>query len=107
HAWLVPLEASLRMGGAQEEDIERFREREFARAGAGLEDFAQRCGAGSPELLALHGSPAAVVFEQVRARGSDLIVIGKHGGTALDERLLGSVTQNILYHSECDVLMAA
>ena len=111
HAWLVPLEASLRMGGAQQEDIERYREREFAQASAELEAFAQRCGAGmataSPELLALHGSPAAVVFEQVRARGSDLIVIGKHGGSALDERLLGSVTQNILYHADCDVLMGA
>lgn len=108
HAWLVPMEASLRMGGAQEEDIERYREREFAQSSAGLEAFAQRCEATkSSELLALHGSPAAAVFEQVRARGSDLIVIGKHGGSALDERLLGSVTQNILYRAGCDVLMGA
>jgi nucleotide-binding universal stress UspA family protein len=46
-----------------------------------------------------------VLFDQARARGSDLIVIGKHSGRELDERLLGSVTQNILYHAECDVLL--
>ena len=108
HAWLVPLEASLRMGGAREADIDRYRDREFTQSSVELEAFAQRCGAATtPELLALHGSPAAVVFEQVRARGSDLVVIGKHGGNPLDERLLGSVTQNILYHADCDVLMGA
>jgi nucleotide-binding universal stress UspA family protein len=57
--------------------------------------------------LALQGSPASVIFDQATARGSDLIIIGKHGGSALDERLLGSVTQNILYHAECDVLLSA
>lgn len=111
HAWLVPLEASMRMGGAQEEDIERYREREFATTTSELEAFAQRCEgravAGKLERFALHGSPAAVVFEQARARGSDLIAIGKHGGRNIGERLLGSVTQNILYHAECDVLLSA
>lgn len=111
HAWLVPLESSMRMGGAREEDIERYREREFAAANSKLEAFARSCAglaaSGRFESLALHGSPAAVIFEQVQARGSDLVVIGKHGGQYLDERLLGSVTQNILYHAGCDVLLGA
>jgi nucleotide-binding universal stress UspA family protein len=111
HAWLVPFEASMRMGGAREEDIERYREREFADAAGALEAFARSCESDmiedGLERLALHGSPASVVFEQVRARGSDLIVIGKHGGKYGEELLLGSVTQNILYHAECDVLLSA
>ncbi len=111
HAWLVPFEASMRMGGAREEDIERYREREFADAAGALEAFAQSCERGMVEdrleRLALHGSSAAVLFEQVRARSSDLIVIGKHGGKYVEEQLLGSVTQNVLYHADCDVLLSA
>lgn len=88
---LVPLEASMRMGGAREEDIERYREREFAAANSELGAFARRCtgfaAGGRLEQLALHGSPAAVLFDQVRARGS--------------------VTQNILYHAGCDMLLSA
>lgn len=109
HAWLVPLEASMRLGGAREEDIEHYRSREFAQAEAGLASLVRRLGAAEGRLqpLALHGSPASVIFDQAEARGSDLIVIGKHGGSPLDERLLGSVTQNILYHATCDVLLSA
>ncbi|MDD2929695.1 MAG: universal stress protein [Sideroxydans sp.] len=109
HAWLVPLEASMRLGGAREEDIEHYRSREFAQAEAGLASLVRRLGAAEGRLqpLALHGSPASVIFDQAEARGSDLIVIGKHGGSPLDERLLGSVTQNILYHASCDVLLSA
>lgn len=109
HAWLVPLEASMRLGGAREEDIEHYRAREFARAEAGLVSLMRKLDAAHTRLqpLALQGSPASVIFDQAEARGSDLIVIGKHGGSALDERLLGSVTQNILYHATCDVLLSA
>ncbi|MHB1116118.1 universal stress protein [Sideroxydans sp.] len=109
HAWLVPLEASMRLGGAREEDIEHFRAREFAQAEAGLASLLHKLGATEDHLqmLALQGSPASVIFDQAEARGSDLIVIGKHGGSPLDERLLGSVTQNILYHAGCDVLLSA
>jgi len=38
---------------------------------------------------------------------ADLVAIGKHGGGALEEKLLGSVTQNVLYHAGCDVLLSA
>lgn len=110
YAWLVPFEASMRMGGAQDEDIERYRASEFQTAAAALDALVRRCDEKMPTTrmaqLALHGSPAAVVFAQARARGSDLIVVGKHGGHELDERLLGSVTQNILYYAECDVLLS-
>lgn len=106
HAWLVPLEASMRLGGAREEDIERYRKREFAQAQQGLDSFVQKIGAPLDRLepLALQGSPASVIFDQAEARGSDLIVIGKHGGSPLDERLLGSVTQNILYQDRKSVV---
>lgn len=38
--------------------------------------------------------------------GADLLVIGRHGRSALEERLLGSVALNLLHHAPCDVLLA-
>ncbi len=111
HAYLVPFESSMRMGGAREEDLLHFREREFALAADRLESAAQtydsHAAARQIERLALYGAPAEAVLGQVRSGNGDLIVIGKHGGEYVDELLLGSVTQNILYHAECDVLLSA
>lgn len=107
HAYVVPFEASMRMGGAQDEDIQRYREQEYLKAARNLEAFAVDCdyrAAAEFSRLALYGYPASVLFEQ--AQEADLIVIGKHGGGTFEEKLLGSVTQNILYHAGCDVLLS-
>ncbi|MDZ4201330.1 MAG: universal stress protein [Gallionella sp.] len=110
HAWLLPFESSMRMGGARDENIQHYRDREFAIVSARMAECAQGCAHlsvhGLLEKLALHGAPAEVVLGQTRAAGNDLIVIGKHGGEVIDELLLGSVTQNILYHADCDVLLS-
>lgn len=106
HAYVVPFEASMRMGGAQDEDIQRYREQEYLKAARNLEAFAVDCdyrAAAEFSRLALYGYPASVLFEQ--AQEVDLIVIGKHGGGPFEEKLLGSVTQNVLYHAGCDVLL--
>lgn len=107
HAYVVPFEASMRMGGAQDKDIQRYREQEYLKAARNLEAFAVDCdyrAAAEFSRLALYGYPASVLFEQ--AQEVDLIVIGKHGGGPFEEKLLGSVTQNILYHAGCDVLLS-
>jgi len=107
HAYVVPFEASMRMGGAQDEDIQRYREQEYLKAARNLEAFAVDCdyrAAAEFSRLALCGYPASVLFEQ--AQEADLIAIGKHGGGPFEEKLLGSVTQNILYHAGCDVLLS-
>lgn len=110
HAYLVPFESSMRLGGARDEDVQYYRDREFAAASTQLETFAKDCGHSAKdgfERIALYGSPTAVILEQVRAGGGDLVAIGKHGGHYVEELLLGSVTQNILYHAGCDVLLVA
>lgn len=111
NAWLLPFESSMRMGGAQDGDIQHYRDREFSIVSARMAECAQSCAHlsahGRLERFALHGAPAQVILGQARAGGNDLIVIGKHGGEVIDELLLGSVTQNILYHADCDVLLSA
>lgn len=110
HAWQLPFENSLRLGGASDGDIRHYRDREFSIAAARLTEYAKVC-AHFPahehlERLALHGAPAEVVLEHARTAESDLIVIGKHGGHFVNELILGSMTQNILYHADCDVLLS-
>lgn len=56
--------------------------------------------------LLVHGYPAAVLIREAERFGADLIAIGKHDGTAPDERLLGRVTQNLLYQAGCNVPLA-
>lgn len=51
------------------------------------------------------GYAAAVLLEETQALDADLLVIGKHGASALDERVMGSITLNLMHHAACDVLM--
>ena len=109
HAYVVPFESRMRMGGAQEEDIQHYREQEYLKAAQNLEAFAVDCdyhAAAEFSRLALYGYPASVLFEQAQGMEADLIAIGKHGGGPFEEQLLGSVTQNVLYHAGCDVLLS-
>lgn len=46
------------------------------------------------------GHATSILEEQTRLDAADLIVIGKHGLSALDERLLGSITLNLLHHAD-------
>lgn len=61
--------------------------------------------AGGVHGLVRHGYAPAVLLDEAMRSDADLLVIGKHGATALDERLLGSVTLNLLHHAPCDVLL--
>jgi nucleotide-binding universal stress UspA family protein len=109
HAYVVPFEARMRMDGAQEEDIQHYRKQEYLKAAQNLEALAVNCDyrtAAEFSRLALYGYPASVLFEQAQDMEADLIAIGKHGGGAFEEKLLGSVTQNVLYHAGCDVLLS-
>lgn len=110
HTWQLPFENSMRLSGAGEGDIRHYRERELAKANARLMESARDCAQlpayDRMERKPVYGSPAEVVLEQALANKNDLIVIGKHGGRLVNELILGSVTQNILYHAECDVLLS-
>lgn len=107
HAYFVAFEGRMRLAGASIDDIERYRNDEASRAGRKLgEQLAALQAEPPPDKLLKRGAPAPVLTEVAENSGADLIVIGKHGGTGLDERLLGSVTQNVLYHTGCNVLLA-
>lgn len=108
HAYNLHFEGRMRLAGATDASIETYRERERQSAERHMQAFATDCNflaAGQLRPMIVHGYPATVVLEQSNVLGADLIVIGKHGGSVVEERLLGSVTQNVLYHAVCDVLL--
>jgi nucleotide-binding universal stress UspA family protein len=51
------------------------------------------------------GHPVPSLLEEVGAQHADVIVVGRHSGPALAQRLLGSVTQTVLHRAPCDVLL--
>ncbi len=51
------------------------------------------------------GYPGHVICDQANSTKPDLIVVGKHGKSGLEELLLGSVSRHVLEQSSCDVLI--
>ncbi len=53
----------------------------------------------------VRGSPGQVVVEEAERWGADLIVVGSHGYGFWSRTLLGSVSQAIVHHAPCSVLV--
>ncbi|HEU5400618.1 MAG TPA: universal stress protein [Terriglobales bacterium] len=51
------------------------------------------------------GDPSPVILAKAEKLLSDLIVIGKHGQSWIEDLFLGSTTHHVLARSECDVLV--
>lgn len=107
HAYSVPFEGRMHLAGTSDADIERFRENERIAAAGRMDGFVAAMGARPRLVTRLQlGYPAATIIEQAVQLGADLVAVGRHSGGKLGERLLGSVTRNVLYHAGCDVLVA-
>jgi nucleotide-binding universal stress UspA family protein len=57
------------------------------------------------EVIVEVGSPADIVLEQAKIRGSDLIILGSHGQHAYRGGLMGSVVTKVLQLSAIPVYM--
>ena len=52
----------------------------------------------------ISGHPAAAIIEEAK-RDFDLVVMGSHGHGPITGAVLGSVTQRVLAHTQCPVLV--
>jgi nucleotide-binding universal stress UspA family protein len=80
---------------------------ERAQAMQALADLAARRGLQPGQGVrceVVDGLPRQVLDELSRS-GVDLLVVGKHGRSRIEEWLLGSVTRHVLSHAGCDVLV--
>ncbi len=53
----------------------------------------------------LHGSPESRIVEAAEESGADLIVVGSHGYNRWERLLLGSVSDSVVHHAPCSVLV--
>ncbi|QQS41927.1 MAG: universal stress protein [Acidobacteriota bacterium] len=53
----------------------------------------------------LIGSPESRIVEKAEDMGADLIVVGSHGYNRWERLLLGSVSDSVVHHAPCSVLV--
>jgi nucleotide-binding universal stress UspA family protein len=57
------------------------------------------------ETLLATGNPAAEIIAAAEQHGIELIVVGRRGQHALERFLLGSISERLVRHAPCDVLV--
>jgi nucleotide-binding universal stress UspA family protein len=57
------------------------------------------------EFIQEIGNPGPVICELAKTWGADLIVVGSHGRKGLSEMLLGSVSNYVVHHATCSVMV--
>ncbi|MDP3538689.1 MAG: universal stress protein [Azonexus sp.] len=50
-------------------------------------------------------NPVMAILEHIKKTSPDVLVMGKHSGNVVEERLLGSVPQKLLYNAKCNILL--
>lgn len=106
HAFEVPFEGTLRLAGVPQDDIDLHRRLARDAAREEMEAMIRALDAAPRATRVIeHGYAPAHIVEAEARIGADLVVIGKHGRSALEELLLGSVTLHALSAARCDVLV--
>jgi nucleotide-binding universal stress UspA family protein len=108
HVYEAPYESTLRYAGVSDEVIETHIAAARRQTQEALEAFLapRRADGANYFQRILHGHPAAGIRELAEEMRPDLIVLGKHGQSEIEELLLGSVTRHVLTETPCDMLIA-
>lgn len=109
HAFEVPYEAKLRFSGTSDETIHAYRAEVQARADQAMRQFISTLEATASPLshIVEFGPAPAVIRGKAELLDPDLIVVGKHGQSAWEDMLLGSVTKQVILDASCDVLVVS
>jgi len=107
HAYEAPFESHLRYASVDEDTIAQYQA--AAKHDAQQKLHAMRSDAGVEtsrcQLVLVHGNPAMRTLQYEAEVDADLIVMGKHGETLIEELLLGSVTKQVLAECQSDLLV--
>ena len=73
---------------------------------AALESALTGIEVGNVQIHKKHisGYPAAAIIEEIK-RDFDLVVMGRHGHGLINGTVIGSVTQRVIAHAQCPVLV--
>jgi nucleotide-binding universal stress UspA family protein len=108
HAFDVPFEGTLWIAEASNKKIENYRVQARQQALTAIRNVIEHAGGANGfhvSSVVERGDASRVILDKEAEYDADLIVIGKHGRSALEEFFLGSVTRHILSNSQCDVLV--
>ncbi|MDP3743336.1 MAG: universal stress protein [Methylotenera sp.] len=106
YAFTVEFESKLRFIGATEQDIQRYRQDARHQAQTQMQTLAHTLPEKTMTTNRLeHGLPEDVLPTMAQEIGADLLVVGKHDTSEIEELLLGSVTRHLLFEASCDVLV--
>lgn len=107
-AYDVPYKGRMRLAGATDAKIEVYRERARETAEQQLQALAAGAGLAPADWTPClrYADPSLAIVEHEIEQACDLIVIGKHGRTVMEDLLLGSVTSHVLAESVGDVLVS-
>lgn len=108
NAFQVPFEEKLRFAGVEAGTIDLYRQQARAMATNRLHALAAASGLkpGRWDACIVEGDASLRLVEQEQAQDCDLVVLGKHGQSASEELLLGSVTKHVLAEGSADVLVS-
>lgn len=108
NACQVPFEEKLRYAGVDDATIERYRQQSRADANRGVHELAAANGLkpGEWQPLIVEGDAAQRIIEYEQDEHCDLVVLGKHGRSAVEDLLLGSVSKHVLAEGGADVLVS-
>ena len=104
HAFEAPFEGKLQHAGVSNETINRCRHQAQREAETTAHGFTKRAGLDS-SCIVVHGHPVRVIREYADRIHPDLIAVGKQGQSAIEELLIGSVSEHVLANASCDVLV--
>lgn len=107
HAFEVELESTFQFAGMDDARIHEYRIQARSAAQVAMEAFIGTLRAPARQLTRqfVHGAATLRILEHEQTMDADLIVMGKHGQSVMEELLLGSVTKHVLSHSASDVLI--
>jgi len=57
------------------------------------------------QITIMQGDPAKVIIELGKAKSYDLIIMGTRGRSSFQELLIGSVSQKVMHHASCPVMV--
>lgn len=107
HVFNVPFEGRLRIVGASEEDIRHYGEEDQRAAEKKIWELIRESHVDVDRVSSAveRGDPSPVILAKAEELLSDLIVIGKHGQSWIEDLFVGSTTRHVLTGSACDVLV--
>ena len=104
HVYDSMLESTLRYAGVESKTINAYRERAIEEARLTMDSLVSGARMACTPLI-VHGHPAAMLRGHAHSLQPDLLVVGKHGQSEVEELLLGSVTKHMLFETDCDLLV--